>query len=91
MTRNSHLIDWHPASWHDRPATQQPTYADPEALSAAVGESVAVDSRLIGVGVYRNLGQYFVLRADLVHIEERRPSLPTVDGYVAVVELGVQF
>ena len=61
------------------------------ALSAAVGESVAVDSRLIGVGVYRNLGQYFVLRADLVHIEERRPSLPTVDGYVAVVELGVQF
>ena len=37
MTRNPSLLDWHPASWHDRPATQQPTYADPEALSAAVG------------------------------------------------------
>jgi 3-deoxy-7-phosphoheptulonate synthase len=37
MTRNPSLLDWHPASWHDRPATQQPTYADPEALAAAVG------------------------------------------------------
>jgi hypothetical protein len=61
------------------------------ALSAAFGQSAAVDSRLIGLGAYRNLGEYFVLRGDLVHIEERRPTFPNESGFVAVVELGVEF
>ena len=30
------LTNWHPASWHTRPATQQPKYADPVALERAV-------------------------------------------------------
>lgn len=61
------------------------------ALSAAVGQSEAVDSRLIALGAYWNLGEYFVLRGDLVHIEERLPVLPNDSGFVAVVELGVEF
>jgi hypothetical protein len=61
------------------------------ALSTAVGQSEAVDSRLIALGAYWNLGEYFVLRGDLVHIEERRPALPNESGFVAVVELGVEF
>jgi hypothetical protein len=61
------------------------------ALSTAFGRSLAVDSRLIALGAYWNLGDYFVLRGDLVHIEERRPTLPTDGGFVAVVELGVEF
>lgn len=61
------------------------------ALSTAFGQSEAVDSRLVGLGAYWNLGEYFVLRGDVVHIEERRPTLPTTNGFVAVVELGVEF
>ena len=30
------MTNWHPASWHSRPATQQPKYADPAALERAV-------------------------------------------------------
>jgi 3-deoxy-7-phosphoheptulonate synthase len=30
------LTNWHPASWHSRAATQQPKYADREALERAV-------------------------------------------------------
>ncbi len=30
------LTNWHPASWHSRPATQQPKYADPLALERTV-------------------------------------------------------
>ena len=29
-------MNWHPASWQSRPATQQPKYADPAALERAV-------------------------------------------------------
>jgi len=36
MTRNPHLIEWHPASWQSKPAQQQPTYADKAALDSAV-------------------------------------------------------
>lgn len=36
MTRNPHLIEWHPASWQGRPAQQQPTYTDKAALDSAV-------------------------------------------------------
>jgi 3-deoxy-7-phosphoheptulonate synthase len=36
MTRNPTLIEWHPASWHSKPAQQQPTYVDGAALDAAV-------------------------------------------------------
>jgi hypothetical protein len=61
------------------------------ALSTAIGQSEAVDSRLVGFGAYWNLGQYFVVRGDVVHIEERRPSVPTDSGFVAVVELGIEF
>lgn len=61
------------------------------ALSTAFGTSVAVDSRLLALGGYWNVGRYVVLRADVVHIEERRPTLPTDRGFVAVVELGVEF
>src|ERR1700690_345918 len=30
------LTNWHPASWHSRPAAQQPKYADPLALERTV-------------------------------------------------------
>jgi 3-deoxy-7-phosphoheptulonate synthase len=36
MSKTPHLTNWHPASWHTRPATQQPKYADPAALERAV-------------------------------------------------------
>ncbi len=36
MTRNPHLVQWHPASWQSRPTAQQPTYGDPVALDSAV-------------------------------------------------------
>jgi 3-deoxy-7-phosphoheptulonate synthase len=36
MTRNTHLMEWHPASWQARPAQQQPTYPDQGALNSAV-------------------------------------------------------
>ena len=36
MTRNPHLIEWHPASWQGKPAQQQPTYPDPVALDSTV-------------------------------------------------------
>jgi 3-deoxy-7-phosphoheptulonate synthase len=36
MTRNTHLMEWHPASWQGRPAQQQPTYPDQGALDSAV-------------------------------------------------------
>jgi 3-deoxy-7-phosphoheptulonate synthase len=36
MTRNPHLVEWHPASWQSRPAQQQPTYTDRPALDGAV-------------------------------------------------------
>jgi 3-deoxy-7-phosphoheptulonate synthase len=38
MTRNPHLIEWHPASWQGKPAAQQPVYADKIALDRAVVE-----------------------------------------------------
>src|SRR5688572_6871637 len=37
MTRNPHLVEWHPASWQTKVAQQQPTYTDKPALDAAVG------------------------------------------------------
>ncbi len=30
------MTNWHPASWHGRPATQQPKYADPVALERVI-------------------------------------------------------
>jgi 3-deoxy-7-phosphoheptulonate synthase len=36
MSKSPALTNWHPASWHTRPATQQPQYADPIALERAV-------------------------------------------------------
>jgi len=36
------MSDWTPESWRRRPATQQPTYADPEALERAVAELAAL-------------------------------------------------
>jgi 3-deoxy-7-phosphoheptulonate synthase len=36
MTRNPHLVEWHPTSWQSRPAQQQPTYANKQALDEAV-------------------------------------------------------
>jgi hypothetical protein len=61
------------------------------AVSTAVGNAVGVDSRLIGLGAYWNMGEYFVLRGDLIHIEERRPTRPTDSGFVGVVEFGIEF
>jgi len=37
MTRNPHLIGWHPASWQGKPASQQPVYSNQAALDEAVG------------------------------------------------------
>jgi 3-deoxy-7-phosphoheptulonate synthase len=36
MSKTPALTHWHPASWHSRPATQQPKYADPVALERVV-------------------------------------------------------
>jgi 3-deoxy-7-phosphoheptulonate synthase len=36
MTRNPHLVAWHPRSWQNQPAQQQATYADPAALAEVV-------------------------------------------------------
>ncbi|HEY2635735.1 MAG TPA: 3-deoxy-7-phosphoheptulonate synthase, partial [Steroidobacteraceae bacterium] len=36
MSKTPALTNWHPASWHSRPATQQPKYSDPQALERAV-------------------------------------------------------
>jgi 3-deoxy-7-phosphoheptulonate synthase len=36
MSKTPAMTNWHPASWHSRIATQQPTYADPVALERAV-------------------------------------------------------
>src|ERR1700726_1249710 len=36
MSQSPALTNWHPASWHSRPATQQPKYADSQALERAV-------------------------------------------------------
>jgi 3-deoxy-7-phosphoheptulonate synthase len=36
MSKSTAMNNWHPASWHSRPATQQPKYADPAALERAV-------------------------------------------------------
>jgi len=36
MTRNPHLVEWHPASWQGKQAQQQPTYPDKAALDDAV-------------------------------------------------------
>jgi 3-deoxy-7-phosphoheptulonate synthase len=36
MSKSTALTNWHPASWHSRPATQQPKYADPQALERTV-------------------------------------------------------
>ena len=38
MTRSPGLIEWHPASWHGRPAQQQPTYPDKQALDSVVAQ-----------------------------------------------------
>ena len=38
MTRNPHLVEWHPASWHGRPAQQQPTYPDQQALHGVIAQ-----------------------------------------------------
>ncbi len=36
MSKSTALTHWHPASWHSRPATQQPKYSDPQELERAV-------------------------------------------------------
>jgi 3-deoxy-7-phosphoheptulonate synthase len=36
MSTTTALTNWHPASWHGRPAAQQPIYADAQALQRAV-------------------------------------------------------
>jgi 3-deoxy-7-phosphoheptulonate synthase len=36
MSKAPALSNWHPASWHGKPATQQPKYADPIALERVV-------------------------------------------------------
>jgi 3-deoxy-7-phosphoheptulonate synthase len=36
MTRNPHLIGWHPASWQGKPAAQQPVYSNKAELDEAV-------------------------------------------------------
>ncbi|MES1195920.1 MAG: 3-deoxy-7-phosphoheptulonate synthase, partial [Steroidobacter sp.] len=36
MTHHQDSHAWHPASWHDKPAQQQPQYKDQAALADAV-------------------------------------------------------
>src|ERR1700688_3232336 len=36
MSKSHALTNWHPASWHSRPATQQPKYPNSQALERAV-------------------------------------------------------
>jgi hypothetical protein len=60
------------------------------ALSFARIDSIAFDNRLIGAGGYYEIGKYVTVRADLVRMDERRAGLPDDDGYVFLLELGVQ-
>ena len=62
---------WHPASWHDRPAAQQPTYPDAAALAATRAELAGLPP-LVFAGEARTLtdllaeaaaGRAFVLQA----------------------------
>ncbi len=38
MSRTIGITDWHPASWHGKPAAQQASYPNQAALDRAVGE-----------------------------------------------------
>ncbi len=38
MTRSPHLLEWHPASWHSKPASQQPSYPNKQALDDVVAQ-----------------------------------------------------
>ena len=38
MSNAKQSSDWHPTSWHNKPAQQQPEYKDKAALEAAVAQ-----------------------------------------------------
>jgi hypothetical protein len=61
------------------------------AVSFAAQDSLTFDNRLFGVGGYYEFAKYFTVRADAVYIDEKRPTGVGGDGFVLLVELGVQF
>lgn len=60
-------------------------------LSGSQTTSLTFDNRLIGLGGYYELGQYWVVRADYVSIEEKRGSLGARSGNVAIAEIAFVF
>lgn len=59
--------------------------------SAAVTSSTALDNQLIGVGGYYELGRWWVVRADVVSIKEKRPAAADHDGLVGIAEISFRF
>ena len=59
------------------------------AASFAQVRSRLLDNRLVGIGGFRRLGEYVIVRADVVHVDERRPT-SAGDGYVALLEVAVE-
>jgi hypothetical protein len=60
-------------------------------LSASQTTSRTFDNTLIGFGGYYEFGEYIVLRADYVSIEEERPATPSQSGHVALAEIAFVF
>ena len=60
-------------------------------LSGAKSTSQTFDNRLIGLGGYYELGQFWVVRADYVSIEEKRGSRGAQSGNVALAEIAFVF
>lgn len=59
--------------------------------SASLTESSVLDNRLIGIGGYYELNDWWVLRADLVSIKEETAAGVESDGHAAIVEVSFQF
>ena len=61
------------------------------ALSASQSMSTAFDNTLVGVGGYYELGEFWVMRADLVSIDEARPAGVSGRGHVGLAEIAFVF
>ncbi len=61
------------------------------AVSASQSTSSVFDNRLIGVGGYYEIGEFWVLRADLVSIDEDSSVGPSGTGYVGLAEIAFVF
>lgn len=61
------------------------------AASASITQSSDDENRLVGVGGYYELNDWWIVRADAVSINEEDEDGVTSDGYVGIVEVSFQF